>query len=951
MLTPHPTHRSEIRLASAWVALLAFILVLLTWVRIPASWALQIEYLPLHGALETLAIVVAAMVFAVSWATPRQNATRNQLWLGCAFLGVAILDFSHMLSYPGMPEFITPSSKDKALYFWLAARGMAAFALLAATALSWTVLATQVRASVTLFSVLIVTAGIHMLLLGHLDQLPPMFVEGQGLTSLKVSIEYGIILICLVVAALLVSHLKEPKQFEASDLIAAVLIMAMSEFLFTIYQEVTDLYNLAGHLYKVVAYGFLYRAMFLATIQAPYDRLQASEGQLKATLNALPDLLFELDQEGRYLEVHTPREEALLAPSDHLVGKTIAEVMPEDAVRTCFSAFEEAKCRGRSHGREILLAVPEGERWFELSVAPKPNQPGQSQRFVVISRDITERKANEALMHQLSMAVEQSPNPIVVTDTRTNIEYVNAAFTRISGYGADEVLGRNPKLLQSGKTPSNTYRDMWSRLNEGQSWEGEFINRRKNGEEYTERALIYPIRDADGRITQYLAHKEDITARKAATARIEHLSHYDQLTGLPNRALLEERFGYLQGLAQRSGKSMSLLWLDLDHFKDVNNTLGHAVGDMMLREVTHRLQNHIRHEDILSRQSGDEFVLVLAEAGHQATTRMIHRLQEMMENPVPLEGQDIMLTLSIGIAVYPSDGDSLDDLLRNAEAAMYRAKEEGRNSYRFFATEMQERSAHLLALGNAIKLGLGRGEFRLVYQPQFVLKDRRLVGAEALLRWQHPQWGAQSPGDFIPVAETLGLIVPLGDWVLRQAVQQIRAWQDQGFTPIKIAVNLSAAQFVQSGLPERIANLVHEEGISSEWLELELTETVALKDPESAVDTMKRLTDLGFSLSIDDFGTGYSSLSLLKKFAVYKLKIDRSFVTDVDHDADDRAIVTAIIQMAHSIGLKTIAEGVETAEQLAFLEAQGCDEVQGYFFRRPLEVKDFEEYLRGDSPA
>ena len=231
------------------------------------------------------------------------------------------------------------------------------------------------------------------------------------------------------------------------------------------------------------------------------------------------------------------------------------------------------------------------------------------------------------------------------------------------------------------------------------------------------------------------------------------------------------------------------------------------------------------------------------------------------------------------------------------------------------------------------------------------MKDRRLVGAEALLRWQHPQWGAQSPGDFIPVAETLGLIVPLGDWVLRQAVQQIRAWQDQGFTPIKIAVNLSAAQFVQSGLPERIANLVHEEGISSEWLELELTETVALKDPESAVDTMKRLTDLGFSLSIDDFGTGYSSLSLLKKFAVYKLKIDRSFVTDVDHDADDRAIVTAIIQMAHSIGLKTIAEGVETAEQLAFLEAQGCDEVQGYFFRRPLEVKDFEEYLRGDSPA
>ena len=950
-MTIHPSHQPEARRAFGVVGFLGLLLLMVLWAPFPRELQGLAHYLPLHMALETLAIVVGALIFAVGWHTPREASSLNAVLLACAFLGVAILDFSHTLSYPGMPDFVTSNSADKSIHFWLVARALAALALLGVALLPWSATSSRSQAYWLLGAVVGLILATHYLVLFHLEDLPGGFIPGQGLTPFKITAEYGLVAVYLLAAAFFWARLRRPLAFNASGLFAVATVMAMSEFYFSLYADLTDAYNLLGHLYKVIAYVVLYRALFVATVQAPYERLRASQGQLQATLEALPDLLFEMSEEGRYLEIRAGPDLALLLPRETLIGKTLDEVMPAAAARTCREALREAKTTGRARGQQIQLDMPDGPRWYELSVARKPMASGEAARYLVISHDITQRKQGEAVRLQFAQAVEQNPNPILITDPQARIQYVNAAFTRSCGYSPAEVLGKNPRLLQSGRTLPATYRDLWETLGRGQSWQGEFINRRKNGEEYLEHALIFPLRDSAGEVTKYLAHTEDITAKEAAAARIQHLSNYDQLTDLPNRALLEERFQYALGLARPKGKHLILIWLDLDNFKDINDAVGHAAGDLLLREVAHRLRMVVHDQDTLSRQSGDDFVILLYGADQTGGIRAVTALQEALAVPLHLAGQELVLTASMGLAVFPGDGDNLETLLRAAEAAMYHAKGRGRNGYHFYAAKLQERSARLLALGHALKLALGRGELRLVYQPQVALADGHLIGVEALLRWRHPQWGDVSPAEFVPIAESNGLIVRIGDWVIQTALAQINAWRADGLRVVKVAVNLSAVQFAQPDLPERVARMARDLGIDPSLLEMELTEAVAMKDPEVAAQTMEQLVGQGFSLSIDDFGTLYSSLSYLKRFAVYKLKIDQSFVRDLDHDLDDQAIVKAIIQMAHSLELLTLAEGVETEAQRAFLQAQGCDEAQGYYFSRPLEVDAFAAYLGLRNPA
>jgi diguanylate cyclase (GGDEF)-like protein len=457
------------------------------------------------------------------------------------------------------------------------------------------------------------------------------------------------------------------------------------------------------------------------------------------------------------------------------------------------------------------------------------------------------------------------------------------------------------------------------------------------------------VRNAEGVVTNYLAHKEDVTERKRAAERIQQLSHYDQLTGLPNRVLLGQHFDF----AMSHSAAMAVLWIDIDRFKDVNDSLGHNAGDLLLLEISHRLRTSLQDNATLSRHSGDAFAALLPQTSQDEAAQLCTRLLDVVAQPVQLAGQElagqeIFVTASIGIAISPDDGQQLDALLKNAETAMYRVKDDGRNSYRFFTPEMQAHASRALALGNALKQALQRGELHLVYQPQLSLHDDRIVGAEALLRWNHPQWGMVSPAEFIPLAEANGLIVPIGEWVLHTALRQLRAWLDSGQPMMTMAVNLSAVQFGQSGLTGMVNQLLLKTGVPPECLELELTEAVAMKTPEIAAQKMQELSQLGIRLSIDDFGTGYSSLSYLKRFHINQLKIDQSFVRDIGTDPDDQAIVTAIIQMAHSLGMTTIAEGVETAEQLDFLRARGCDQVQGYHFSRPLLPDHFEAFVRAN---
>ena len=553
------------------------------------------------------------------------------------------------------------------------------------------------------------------------------------------------------------------------------------------------------------------------------SEILAAQRHLQATISAIPDLMFEVDLDGRYYSTHSPREELLARPSKELLGRTVHDVMPQAQADRVLQALQEAHVKGWSMGAQICLPLDIGERWFELSVARKASATGEGPRFVVISRDVTDNKLAEE------------------------------------------------KVLQ--------------------------------------------------------------------------LAHFDALTGLPNRSLLADRCQQALGAAQRHGQCVALLFLDLDHFKNINDALGHRVGDALLCAVAQRLSGLLREQDTIARLGGDEFILVLPDTDAVGAAHVAEKLLRAADQPFDIDAHELVITPSMGIAMYPQDGKDFDTLSRCADAAMYIAKQGGRNHYRFFTAEMQADSDRSLLLENALRRALERNQLYLHYQPQVCVASGAIVGAEALLRWEHPELGRVSPAEFIPVAESSGMILPMGDWVLQTATRQLREWMDQGYA-LTMAVNVSLVQFRQADFPQRIGQILQDAGLPPHCLELELTEGVAMTDPALAIDTMDRLHQQGVLLSIDDFGTGYSSLNHLKKFKVYKLKIDQSFVRDIADDPDDRGIVSAIISMAQGMDMRTIAEGVETAEQLAFLQDHGCMEVQGYLFGRPMAARDFGALLQ-----
>jgi diguanylate cyclase (GGDEF)-like protein/PAS domain S-box-containing protein len=585
---------------------------------------------------------------------------------------------------------------------------------------------------------------------------------------------------------------------------------------------------------------------------------------------------------------------------------------------------------------------------FDVEVTAKRIHLGGIPYIYASARDISERKKRENELHKLSEAVEQSPNTIVITDLDGNIEYVNASFTTTTGYTYEEAIGKNARLLQSGKTPLDTYETMWRTLIQGKRWTGEFVNKRKDKTEYIEAVKASPIFNSNGAITHFMAIKEDITEKKHSQERIHYLANFDSLTGLPNRNKLEEQTKYAINMSKRKNEKLAMLFLDIDHFKNINDSLGHNIGDSLLIELSKRFNSILRAEDIVSRLGGDEFIFMLPNTDEKGTSYVSQKLLNIISKPILIEQNELIVTASIGIAIYPTDGTDYETLSKNADISLYRAKQDGRNNYCFFTEAMQERSIRNLELTNALHHALERNELHLVYQPQISLHDNHVIGAEALLRWTHSKLGDISPAEFIPLAEDSGLILPIGEWVLRTAVQQAKSWIEQGLSPMIIAVNLSAVQFRHRHLPELITEILEDIGLDPKYLELELTEAVTMNNPKNAYTVMDNLHALGTRMSIDDFGTGYSSLNYLKKFKVYKLKIDQSFIQDIHTDPEDKAIVSAIISMAHSLGLKTIAEGVETLEQLNYLQMQGCDEIQGYYYSKPLPSEEFVTFVNSE---
>ena len=674
-------------------------------------------------------------------------------------------------------------------------------------------------------------------------------------------------------------------------------------------------------------------------------------------------------------------------------------------------------------------------------------------------------------------ALQAAANSILITDLNGTIVWTNPAFSVLSGYSAAEVLGQNPRLLNSGEHDKSFYAQMWATITAGDMWRGEIVNRRKDGSCYTEETTITPVssrqsgithfvaikqdiserkraeralreaeekyraifedavvgifqttpegrplsinrslaqmhgydspeqflaevsdvarelyvdphqreelkhmldengvvhgaelevyrrdrtkkwvlaniravRDTDGNIVLHEGTIEDITDRKVAEERVQYLAYYDALTGLPNRTLLQDRLAKALAAAPRRKEKVALLFLDLDRFKTINDSLGHSFGDLVLQEVAGRLKRWAREQDTVARVGGDEFLIVLTgvkDAGDGAVAA--ERIVKSLSAGFVVQGHSLGVSCSIGISLFPEHGADGETLINNADEAMYRAKEDGRNNIRFFTEEMNIQVAERLTLENSLRLALDREELFLVYQPQMGIATGRITGWEALLRWQHPDLGLVPPDKFISVAENSGLIIPIGEWVLRTACSQARKWHDAGLLAVPVAVNVSAVQFRQESFPELIRKVLDQTGLAPQYLELELTESLLLSNADVMFSVLYELKTMGLNLAIDDFGTGYSSLSYLKQFPVSKLKIDRSFIRDVAVNLDDAAITAAIISMAQSLHLNVIAEGVENEAQMSFLRAHGCDEIQGYYFSKPLTPDEVANNLRGN---
>ena len=603
-------------------------------------------------------------------------------------------------------------------------------------------------------------------------------------------------------------------------------------------------------------------------------------------------------------------------------------------IRSQETELEQSLARIEDDNR--LLDQRVGERTRELR---EVNQ--------ALQEEIAERELAEEKLRLSAKVFDNTVEGVIITDAEQHILAVNRAFTRVTGYDEEEMKGSTPRLLKSGRHDHMFYEEMWRSLNENGQWIGEIWNRRKNGEVYPERLTIGAVKDPGGAIKHYVGVFSDITDIKRSQERLDFLAHHDPLTNLPNRLLFNHRLQHSIGLARRNSRQLAVLFIDLDHFKNVNDTLGHDLGDELLKTVAASLGGQIRKSDTLARIGGDEFILLLdsVETPRYAAA-IAEKFLHILSRTVNISGYDITISASIGIAFFPGDGEDAITLVKNADTAMYFAKTQGRNAYHFYSPKMSDYARERLHLEGLLRRAIERDELLLHYQPKLDLATGALTGVEALVRWNSPELGMVSPLRFIPIAEDIGFISTLGEWVLRTACRQIIAWEAAGFHLPSMAVNLSVRQMDRGDIVDTVTRVLQETGLQPSRLELEVTESAIMKN-DQALEQLDSLRALGIELSVDDFGTGYSSLSYLRRLRVQKLKIDRSFITDVTSEPSREAIVRAVIAMAKALGLKVIAEGIETEVEAEFLRSEGCHQGQGYLFSRPLPPEDLLEKWRG----
>lgn len=609
--------------------------------------------------------------------------------------------------------------------------------------------------------------------------------------------------------------------------------------------------------------------------------------------------------------------------------------------------WEDIREKGQWQG-EVINRHKLGELYPEsLTIQTIKDEAGEINYHVGIFSDLTERKNNEGNKRLYTRIFNSSSEGIIVTDKKGVILTVNHAFTKTTGYMAEEAIGQTLRMLHSGLQDEQFYMDMWSDIDKYGSWKGEIWNRRKNGEVFPEWLNIDAINDDLQKVTHYVGIFSDITERKKTEDQLKYLAHYDILTGLPNRMLLYDRLEQAVARAKRMKQILAVFFLDLNRFKVINDTLGHSVGDQLLIQVAKKLRYSLPECDTVARLGGDEFMILLTDiSDSRGVTTVAQKIIECFNKAFVCEGHELFVSGSIGIGLYPDDGNNIEALIKNADTAMYRAKET-KNHYQFYTTEIDENNSMKMNMEGFLRKALKKSEMLIYYQPQVEILSRKIVGLEALLRWQHPKKGLLLPADFIPLAEETGQILPIGEWVLRNVCQQMVLWRENGYPLIKVSVNLSPYQLLDNGFISILADTIRFSGIDPRYLSLEITENISMNNIEYILRKIEEIKELGVSISIDDFGTGYSSLSYLKKYHPDTLKIDQSFIRNMQLDKHKAAIVKAIVDLALGLDLTVIAEGVESEEELEMLKELRCNIIQGYLIAKPLPIIEIEKLLHG----
>jgi diguanylate cyclase (GGDEF)-like protein/PAS domain S-box-containing protein len=663
-------------------------------------------------------------------------------------------------------------------------------------------------------------------------------------------------------------------------------------------------------------------------------------------LESISDAFVAVDRQWRFTYLNQKAQQLFRMRARRLIGRVCWDLFPEGLRTVGYRRLEEAMAQG--HAVEYLEYSLRFGIWYEVKAYPHAD--GLSIYF----RDVTERVAAEQKLRLHERAIEATVNAVVITTGRRqkySIVHVNPAFERITGYSAAEVLGRNCRFLHGEERDQPGLTVLRALLREQKEGCVTLRNYRKDGTLFWNELRISPVRNARGHVTHFVGVLNDITETKRYQDQLEHHVNHDALTGLPNRHLLRDRLQQAISRADRRELQSAVMFLDIDHFKLVNDGLGHHVGDALLKDIGSELLALLRPGDTVARFGGDEFVLIVEEIqGHAAATEIAERIVSRLSMPRRIENEEIAVSASVGIAMCPADGETVDSLLRHADTAMYHAKERGRNTYSFYQKEMNACVTEKFTLKTRLARAVDNGELDVHYQPQVRAHDIRVVGFEALARWHHPELGSVAPDRFIPIAEESGLIVPIGEWVLHRACTFAADLHARGVPFCRIAVNLSARQFYQATLTKSIERVLCSTGLPPRFLELEITESMMMGNTEKVLRILGELKEMDVQLAIDDFGTGYSSLGYLRRFPIDHLKIDRSFIDQVAASEHDATIAKAIVSLAHNLGLHVIAEGVETHAQLDFLARNGCDEIQGYLIERPLPEDGVRKFMRSRAP-